>query len=167
MSIRSLFLLGCSLAVAFPHRPNIVRQETGDPGSSDPTTPPATLTKLKRPDNPFPNGWPQLPAECTDAANPNEACKNALHANDGGVRAFGGTLHHDGTCKDGKEAFLETAAWDAYMLAIESANWPQDTRDRGAAHFYSIYHDLLHSGTLNNFFDSGSRLPGSAITDSW
>jgi hypothetical protein len=136
MSIRSLLLFGFSFAAALPHSQLLTRQETEDPSSSNPATPPTTLTKLQRPDNPFPNGWPQLPAQCTDSANPSGECKEALRANDGGVRAFGGTLHHDGTCKDGKEAFLETAAWDAFTLAIESTNFPANSRDRGAAHFY-------------------------------
>jgi hypothetical protein len=121
MSIRSLLFLGCSLAAALPHLPHLPRQETDDPNSSDPTTPPASITAPTRGDNPFPNGWPQLPSECTDASNPSEACKNALHASDGGVHAFGGTLHHDGSCKvnsaDTREGFLETAAWDAQILA--------------------------------------------------
>ena len=121
MSIRSLLFLGCSLAAALPHLPHLPRQETDDPNSSDPTTPPASITAPARGDNPFPNGWPQLPSECTDASNPSEACKNALHASDGGVHAFGGTLHHDGSCKvnsaDTREGFLETAAWDAQILA--------------------------------------------------
>ena len=80
-----------------------------------------------------------MPTECTDPTNPSAECFNALlaqaSANDS-VIVLGGRLAHDGTCKDGREGQLETAAWDATTLAVSAGSWPNDAQGPATGHYW-------------------------------
>ena len=112
-----------------------------DPSSGDPETPPQGLAAPPKSANPWAaGGIPVVPAECTDASNPSEDCFTALFnaaAGDDTVHALGGYLSHDGTCaEDGKQDQLETAAWDATILAIHGKGWPNGARGAAAGRYW-------------------------------
>jgi hypothetical protein len=91
-----------------------------NPQASNPTTPPKSLNRPPRPDNPFAAGFTTAPSSCTDFLKPSEQCIRDLQAQPGGVTTFsGGEIKWDSDhqCDNKQQAILQTAAWDAIILA--------------------------------------------------
>ena len=108
--------------------------DINNPSGSDPTSPPSSISfPTGAPSNPYPSGIPTQPSQC-DGQNPSDDYFNAL-ASSGGYLYF----DNDSECSDAQQSQLETAVWDATMLALYSSNFPNNgagSRGQASGIFY-------------------------------